>query len=286
MVDDASTDRSSEIAEEFPCLLIEQPVNRGVSAARNTGARAASGDVLFFVDSDIALAPDAIEVAVRLLEENPDYGVVQGIYDSRPLYRDSLLEEYKTLFEHYWRARAAGVAVSTLFSLTALPRKVFDDVGGFDERLRDGEDNEFGMRLPDTYRIWMSDRVLGRHDDVDRFWPYLTEHLRRARTFGALLRRPPEAAVNRGGRDYATAVAMLCCAGAAATLPFPLLEPSLWTVPIGLLFLYVVVDRKVLGFALRRRGPLFALYFTGMHALMHATQLGGMAFGILSGGGR
>jgi glycosyltransferase involved in cell wall biosynthesis len=287
VVDDASTDGSRAIAREFPCVLVEQPVNLGVSAARNAGARAASGDVLFFVDSDIALAPDAIATALRILDDHPEFGVVQGIYDIQPLYRDSLLEEYKTLFEHYWRARAAGIAVTTLFSLTAVPRKVFDEVGGFEERLRDGEDNEFGMRLPDRYQIWMSDRVLGRHDDVDRFRPYLAEHLRRAVTFGTLLRRPDATAFNRGSRDHATAIAMICCAGTVFTAPLPLLA-GWWTttVPLGLFLLYLWVDRAVLGFALRRRGPLFALYFTGMHALMHATQLCGMAIGVLWGGRR
>src|SRR5690606_35643885 len=132
VVDDASTDDSREIIGEFraacrsgigqhfraacrsgigkqlPVRLIGFEVNRGPAAARNAGARAAIGDVLFFLDSDIALAPDAIANALRVLHEHPECAMVQGIYDWQPLVVDSRVEEYKALCEHFWRRRSVG----------------------------------------------------------------------------------------------------------------------------------------------------------------------------------
>ena len=73
MVDDGSTDNSAAIAQEYVdrdprFKLLTQP-NGGLSAARNTGTEAATGDFLAFVDSDDYLAPNAYELLHGALEE-------------------------------------------------------------------------------------------------------------------------------------------------------------------------------------------------------------------------
>ncbi|WP_219825545.1 glycosyltransferase [Nonomuraea typhae] len=286
VVDDASTDGSREIAAAFPCRLLAFDVNRGVSAARNAGAAAATGEVLFFVDSDIALDPGAIATALRILRERPETGVVQGIYAAQPLFADGPVEVYKTLFEHFWRRRRSGVADATLFALTAVPRRVFDEVGGFDEEMRDTQDIEFGTRLPSRYVIWMSDQVLGRHDDVDRFWPYLREHLRRARTYGALVARlllgrsrHPEAGRASRRIDVAAVACMVSCALAALLLPLAVFNGWALLGSLALFAVFVAIDRPLWGFVRREKGGLFLVYFVAMHFVMHATEMAGMLAG-------
>ncbi|MFY1632104.1 glycosyltransferase family 2 protein [Solwaraspora sp. WMMB335] len=296
VVDDASTDASREIAAGVPCRLLTLGTNRGVSAARNAGAAAATGDVLFFVDSDIALAPDAIATALRVLRDDPRCAVVQGIYDAEPLVADGPVEVYKTLFEHYWRRQRAGVTDATLFALTAIRRQVFDEVGGFDENLRDAEDIEFGTRLPSRYTIRMSADVLGRHDDVDRLGPFLAEHVRRAVGYGALLagtarwalpgRRQAEAvpaARPASGVDVGALVAMTGCTVALLTAPLVLLSWWLLAVPVTALAAFGFADRALFRFVRRRRGTGFLAYFVGMHFFMHTTQLAGMMAGFAAG---
>jgi CDP-glycerol glycerophosphotransferase len=73
MVDDGSPDGSAAIAERFAARdarfrLISRP-NGGLSAARNTGIDAATGEYLSFVDSDDVLARDALERLVGALEK-------------------------------------------------------------------------------------------------------------------------------------------------------------------------------------------------------------------------
>lgn len=55
-VDDGSMDRSGEIAEEYarrhPQVFVLHQANGGLSAARNAGMRAASGEYVYFIDSD------------------------------------------------------------------------------------------------------------------------------------------------------------------------------------------------------------------------------------------
>src|SRR6266545_2048903 len=101
VVDDVSTDGSLEIARQFPCAIVEPPRNQGPAGARNLGVASSSAPLLFFLDSDTALATDAIHNAVKAYRETPDCGMVQGIYDKEPLYDDGPVERYRVLCEHF-----------------------------------------------------------------------------------------------------------------------------------------------------------------------------------------
>lgn len=73
LINDGSTDSSGMIcdalaAEDSRIQVIHQP-NRGVSAARNAGLRAATGELISFIDADDTLDPDMYEYLIRLLEE-------------------------------------------------------------------------------------------------------------------------------------------------------------------------------------------------------------------------
>lgn len=73
MVEDGSTDRSPEIAEQYAARdprfrLIRQP-NGGLGKARNTGTDAATGEFLAFVDSDDVLADNAYQLLIEALGE-------------------------------------------------------------------------------------------------------------------------------------------------------------------------------------------------------------------------
>jgi glycosyltransferase involved in cell wall biosynthesis len=74
VVDDASTDgtgeRMSQYQAPFPLKIHLLPVNRGAAAARNEGARLATGEGYLFVDADAVLRPDAIEKMVEVLQKD------------------------------------------------------------------------------------------------------------------------------------------------------------------------------------------------------------------------
>lgn len=76
VVDDGSTDETPEILAAFgaPVRMIHQE-NRGRSAARNAGLRAATSDAIVFLDSDDLLEPQFVERCAELLERHPDVGV-------------------------------------------------------------------------------------------------------------------------------------------------------------------------------------------------------------------
>ena len=80
VINDGSTDRSLEVLgrRTDPRLrIIDQP-NRGASAARNAGLRAATGDFVQFLDADDLLAPGKVAAQVARLAGAPLGSVASG----------------------------------------------------------------------------------------------------------------------------------------------------------------------------------------------------------------
>jgi hypothetical protein len=187
------------------------------------------------------------------------------------------------------------VVDSTLFALTAVRRAVFDEVGGFDERLRDSEDLEWGTRLPERHEVRMSAAVVGRHDDVDRLGAYVAELFRRARTYAGTRApmiqltgehstfscNPPRSAAG-GGVDRGAVARLVAGAGTVGGLALGVVSPWLLAVPGTLALVVVLLDRDLLRYAIQQRGVTFGAFVAAMQLLTHTTEFCGMSIGILT----
>ncbi|WP_380283383.1 glycosyltransferase family 2 protein [Kitasatospora purpeofusca] len=283
VVDDGSADATARIAEGYrrpaggpPCTLIRQWPNRGVSAARNAGIAEATGDVVFFLDSDEALTPDSVANALEILEKDPECGCVHGVIAPEPLFDDGPVERYRVLHAYWWRARGAGVVETAFFAQAAVRREVFERIGGFDEGLRDSEDLELSDRLAPHYRIVLTERVMAYHDEVDRLGPLLAETYRRA-----LVLVPALASARRGGRRNLTANSPASVAAAAftlAALPLARRRPAL---PAAGLAAFCAANAGLLRLAARRHGAAFVPYAAGVHFLVIGSLLSGAGVGAL-----
>lgn len=271
VVDDASTDGSADIAEELGCRVIRLPENRGVSTARNTGVEHTSGEIIFFLDSDVALRPDAVANALEILERDPECGCVHGVYDTEPLIDDGPVEWYRILHAVHWRRRHLGPVNSVIFALAAVRRDVLEQAGKLDERLRDSEDVEYSSRLAARCRIVPTDTVVGRHDDGGRLLPVLAEQWRRALPLIPLL---VVAASRKGGKqEHANHPAgILACALA-------LVHVALLAVPAVLVAGFVLADPELPRFVRRERGTAFAVYFMAVHLAVHVALVAGLVAG-------
>ena len=82
LVDDGSPDRCPQLCDEWvekdSRIFAIHRENGGLSAARNTGVKAARGDYLYFLDSDDELTVDALEQMYAMVEQHPDVELVQG----------------------------------------------------------------------------------------------------------------------------------------------------------------------------------------------------------------
>jgi glycosyltransferase involved in cell wall biosynthesis len=119
----------------FPVRLVDDPT-AGVSRAKNAGARLARGDLLVFLDADSRMAPDLIEKIVAASERAPA-GSIRIVADSD----DPIDGAFFRLLE--WGKGLFGIHANMLFCSRAL----FEDVGGFDERLYQAEDLDLLRRI-------------------------------------------------------------------------------------------------------------------------------------------
>ena len=86
LIDDCSTDESITIVEKIiseckdsSCFsIIHHNTNQGLSAARNTGIIASTGEYIYFLDSDDSITSDCIELLVHLAVKYPEADYVQG----------------------------------------------------------------------------------------------------------------------------------------------------------------------------------------------------------------
>lgn len=162
VVDDASTDDTQQIIQEFtdPRLIyIRHDVNKHASASRNTGIQNAKGEFIAFLDDDDAWLPDKLEKQVKCLSNtSPQVGLVYCWFDT---YRDQEVVGTRRpnlrgyIFDQLLVSQPLGNA-STLL----VRREVINQIGGFDENLPRGNDGDFIRRVGQYYEIEVVPEVL------------------------------------------------------------------------------------------------------------------------------
>lgn len=147
VVDDCSKDESVKIAREYPVKLIEMDENGGPAKARNAGAKAASGDIFLFTDSDILLGGDSLKKVWDTIREKDCDGVI-GRLATRMRY-PNFSSNYKNLYMHFTYGLLPDRVSVFYTSFASIKKKVFFDCDGFDTNYRGAtiEDIEVGERI-------------------------------------------------------------------------------------------------------------------------------------------
>ncbi len=166
LVDDGSTDgMTAAAAERHGARVISLQQRSGPAIARNYGAREARGDILFFIDADVLLHPDAVAVAAGALENDSGLSAVFGSYDDQPGH-PSFLSQYRNLF-HHWVHQTGNAQAATFWAgCGAIRREVFIDMGGFSQEYGwpSIEDIELGTRLVRSgHRIRLEKTLFSTH---------------------------------------------------------------------------------------------------------------------------
>lgn len=168
VVDDASTDATAEIAARHDAR-VERVEHRHIAAARNAGAREATGDRFVFVDADTLIDATVLGASLDAMQR----GVVGGGAAVRLLGPLSLHERIAVSCA-IWLFRATRIAPGCFLFCT---RTAFEAVGGFDETYYAGEDVAISRALARHGRfvilrqaVYTSPRKLRTHS--------LGEHLR------------------------------------------------------------------------------------------------------------
>jgi glycosyltransferase involved in cell wall biosynthesis len=146
VANDTSTDRTGDIAREHGACVVA--VNRRqIAATRNAGARAAAGELFFFVDADTTVTGRAVRAAVRALRRGAVGGGCAVRFDGHVPPYAAVLERLLPPLLH-----ALGMAPGCFLFCT---RQAYLTAGGFDEALYVTEEVGFGQRLKRQGRFVM-----------------------------------------------------------------------------------------------------------------------------------
>ena len=148
VVDDASTDRTSDVAREFPFVrLIQRASSGGSYVARNEGLRAARGGGVAITDADCRPDPQWLSAGWERLQRSPESvvaGLIKMPLDARPSLA-AMVDVMRHLDQERY-VEGGSAATANLFATAA----TFRDVGPFDERLRSSGDAEWSRRAVRT----------------------------------------------------------------------------------------------------------------------------------------
>lgn len=147
VINDGSTDNTSQVVQQFSGVKLIEQENRGRAAARNRGISESTGDIIVFTDSDCIPDTHWLEKLIERLLEKENRGVISG---SITIPEDANLWQ---LIDHQAWAHSTGPedpAGPTLFGSTAnmcIFRQVFNQVDGFDNKLLGSEDSDLTLRV-------------------------------------------------------------------------------------------------------------------------------------------
>ena len=179
VVDDGSRDESYEIAKKSieghaNCHMVKQE-NAGVSAARNKGVEVSTGDYLCFLDADDWWGPTFLEEMKQLVEAFPDAGVYGTSYTivnenkRKTRMADIGVEEgFERGYINYCQVYARTMCMPIWTGAVCIPRSVFEEMEGFNPRLKMGEDFDLWIRIVIKYKVAFLNHTLSYYNqDVE-----------------------------------------------------------------------------------------------------------------------
>jgi len=157
VLDDGSIDETPAVVSAYEDRIrsIRHP-NRGVAATRNAGAELAQGELLAFLDADDVWLPRKLETQAALFTSDPELGLVHcGV--------EEIDGSGNSLQKHVVGMAGRQVAPEMLLfrrptilgggSGVMIPRRVFEEVGGFDIRLSTSADWDLYYRIAVRYPV-------------------------------------------------------------------------------------------------------------------------------------
>lgn len=164
VVNNASTDRTREIAVSFPGVRVVDEPKRGALHARRAGHRVALGDLVAHVDADTLVPDEWIDRVFREFRANEDLVALSGpyiYYDLSPWHRAAVKVFYSVgyvthLFNHYVIRKGAMLQGGNY----VVRRSAFEAIGGYSDDFDFyGDDTDIARRIQKVGRVKFTFRL-------------------------------------------------------------------------------------------------------------------------------
>ena len=172
VVDDCSTDGSATVVEKIvdPRIrIVRLGVNGGVGAARNRAVAESTAAHICFLDADDWWEPTFLEEMAGLVERHPGAGIYgTGYYivkNGRKRVAPIGVDEGFTEGEiNYCQVYARTLCMPLTSISVCMPRRVFDEAGGFPTDVKLGEDFLLWLRIALTHKTVLLNRPLANYN--------------------------------------------------------------------------------------------------------------------------
>lgn len=171
VINNRSTDDTDEVVkrQSFPVpLRLVHEDTPGPAAARNAGAAVAGGDYLVFIDNDILVEPDFVELHRKALAAHPGCWILGQTINLPEQERTPFGRFRKALYPFVSPKEEVSEARGFAGANCSLPRLDLERLGGFDERfnIASVEDFELAMRAWEQgISILFDPGIVGVHND-------------------------------------------------------------------------------------------------------------------------
>lgn len=174
IMDDGSTDGSGELVEKLTAELSDtrfvvlHQANAGVSTARNNAVLKSSGEYLCFLDADDWWEPNYLEEMIRLSTQYSDAGIYGANYYYVRRGRNIVRIDHPTGYMDYFKQYAEG-PMPLWTGAVMMPRRIFDEFGGFPNGMVLGEDQFLWLQVVLKYKMaWLNKPLAYYNNDVDQ----------------------------------------------------------------------------------------------------------------------
>lgn len=220
LVDNGSTDATAQLCAEFPevrYLFFDR--FKSSYAARNWGARHARGEVLVFFDADQTARANFLSLLLEeYVPDDPDHVYVARLEDDPRVPR--VLREFFPWLPSPEEQLAGRIQTAAV----AVPRALFDALGGFKEHLLSGGDFEFFRRAVVTAQVHQNREVGAYHYYTQSVGHYLRKQERGV--FGQCLLAEAEGRPGPSALSLLAEAAIGCSKRAADAMLIPLRYPE------------------------------------------------------------
>lgn len=152
VVDNASTDRTAEVARKYPEVTVIYEARKGLTSARQAGLEAAKGEFLAYLDADTQIPEHWIDTAEKIFAEQPNIVSLSGPrrYFSAAWYRLWTLNMLWTIAPIAY----PFVGYMILGANFIARKSAIEAVGGFDRSIEFyGEDTDLARRLSKVGKV-------------------------------------------------------------------------------------------------------------------------------------
>lgn len=180
VVDDGSTDGSLDVVRSLDigdCKLeIISQANAGVAAARNNGVAKSHGEYLCFLDADDWWEPTYLEEMDKLIQEYPDAGLYGCDYYYVKNGKKKIYPKNAEGYIDYCKVYTDCKAMPIHPNGAIIPRKVYEEAGGFDPSIKMGEDFILFMQIVLKYKVaFLNKQLVTFNQDADPQWRAITK---------------------------------------------------------------------------------------------------------------